>query len=427
MGRDAPALVGDTGADAARRTTRHNVVALAVDFGLFLVGLSFASVATILPAFARHLDAPNVVIGAIPAVMTAGWWLPSLFAAGHTQALERKLPFVLRYTVWERVPFLVLAAVAFWVAPAAPAAALAALLVMLLVITVTGGLLMPAWMDIVARTIPPGIRGRFFAVASVIGSLGGLGGSFVTAWILRVVAAPTSYALCFLIAAFFMGVSYVALARVREPPAGPPAPSVSVLAFLGRVPALVRRDANLAWFLVARLLAVAGSMAAGFYTIHALEAFAAPAWRVGVFTTLLFAGQTLGNLTLGWLADRAGHRLVVIAGVAATIAANALALGAPTLEVFTVVFLLVGLTNAAVNVSHFNIVLEFAPTSSESPTYVGLANTTAAPVALIAPPLAGLIADAAGFPAVFALAGVLSLGALVVLVARVSDPRRAGR
>ena len=101
-----------------------NVVALAVDFGLFLVGLSFASVATILPAFARHLDAPNVVIGAIPAVMTAGWWLPSLFAAGHTQALARKLPFVLRYTVWERVPFLVLAAVAFWVAPVAPAAAL---------------------------------------------------------------------------------------------------------------------------------------------------------------------------------------------------------------------------------------------------------------------------------------------------------------
>src|SRR2546427_7325515 len=37
----------------------------------------------------------NVAIGAIPAVMTLGWFLPSLFAAGHTEALRRKLPYVL--------------------------------------------------------------------------------------------------------------------------------------------------------------------------------------------------------------------------------------------------------------------------------------------------------------------------------------------
>ena len=64
-----------------------------------MVGLSFASQATILPAFAAYLGAPNVAIGAIPAVMTLGWFLPSLFAAGHTEALRRKLPFVLRHTV----------------------------------------------------------------------------------------------------------------------------------------------------------------------------------------------------------------------------------------------------------------------------------------------------------------------------------------
>jgi hypothetical protein len=34
----------------------------------FLVGLSFASQSTILPAFAAHLGASNLVIGAIPAL-----------------------------------------------------------------------------------------------------------------------------------------------------------------------------------------------------------------------------------------------------------------------------------------------------------------------------------------------------------------------
>ena len=99
----------DDGEAFARRHVRYNVVALSIDFGLFLVGLSFASPSTILPAFAAHLGASNLVIGAIPALMTLGWNLPSLFAAGYTESLARKLPFVLRYTIWERLPFLGLA------------------------------------------------------------------------------------------------------------------------------------------------------------------------------------------------------------------------------------------------------------------------------------------------------------------------------
>ena len=77
---------------------RRNVLALGLDYGLFMVGLAFASQTTILPAFAAWLGAPNVVIGAIPAVMTLGWFLPQLFMAAHTATLPRKLPFVIRWT-----------------------------------------------------------------------------------------------------------------------------------------------------------------------------------------------------------------------------------------------------------------------------------------------------------------------------------------
>src|SRR5262249_60100030 len=124
-----------------------------------VVGLSFGSQTTILPAFAAHLGASNLIIGAIPALMTLGWNLPSLFAAGYTESLAHKLPFVLRYTIWERLPFLVLAAVAFFVAGPTPGLALVLMLTMLLVMTGAGGLLMPAWMDIVARPVPVGPRG----------------------------------------------------------------------------------------------------------------------------------------------------------------------------------------------------------------------------------------------------------------------------
>ena len=120
-----------------------------------MVALAFVSPTTILPAFAAWLGAPNIVIGAIPAVMTLGWFLPCLFAAPHTEGLTRKLPFLVRWTVWERVPFLLLAAAAYWLAERSPGATLAVLLAMLLAVTGVGGLLMPAWMDLIGRAIPP--------------------------------------------------------------------------------------------------------------------------------------------------------------------------------------------------------------------------------------------------------------------------------
>jgi hypothetical protein len=140
---------------------RHNLAALGADYALFVVGLAFASQSTILPAFAVYLGAPNVVIGAIPAVMTLGWFMPSLFAAGHTETLERKLPFVVRHTIWERVPFVVLALAAFFLADRAPALTLGVMLLVLLVVTGVGGVLMPAWMDLIGRVVPVTLRGRF--------------------------------------------------------------------------------------------------------------------------------------------------------------------------------------------------------------------------------------------------------------------------
>ena len=405
----------------------RNVLLLGADYGLFLVGLAFASQATILPAFAAWLGAPNVVIGAIPAVMTLGWFLPSLFAASHTEALARKLPFVCRWTGWERAPYLVLALFAFFVAERAPGLTLAVLLAMLLLSTGVGGLLMPAWMDLIGRVVPTAMRGRFFALSSLAAGLISFGASFAVADVLARVPAPASYGYCFLAASAVLGLSWIALVLVREPAGGPAAPRVALGVYLARVPGLLRRDRNLSWFLGARAFALAGTMASGFYTVYALRAWDAPAAKAGVFTALLVAGHALGTLTLGWVADHAGHRLVLLVGMGATAAANVVALSATSLSVFEAVFVLAGVQTAALNVSAMNVLLEFAPTPGERPTYIGLGTTSMAPVAFASPLLAGLLADALGFRVVFMVALVTGLTGLALLAAFVRDPRRLAR
>lgn len=401
------------------------MVALGADLALFLIGLAFASPSTVLPAFAAALGAPNVVIGAIPAVMTAGWFLPSLFVAGYTETLPRKLPFVLRYTVWERVPFAALALAAFFVAATRPGLAIALLLAMLLIITGVGGMLMPAWMDVIGRTIPTTLRGRFFATTNLIASVGGLAGSFLTAAILRSIPAPHGFGVCFLIATVFVGLSYIALAVTREPVATSPPAARSLRSYLRSIPGLLRRHRNFTWFLVARACGAVGGVTGAFYTVYALKALVAPAWQVGLFTALLFAGQIIGNLTFGWLSDRAGHRVVIIIGTVSITAANVLTLVAGSLEAFGFVFVLAGISGAAVNVSVQNVLLEFAPTVGERPTYIGVGNTAMAPVMFAAPLLAGVIADRQGFVPVFSLGALFGAVAVLLLVTRVREPRHA--
>jgi len=410
--------------DFVQQHLRRNVLALGGDFAFYMIGLAFASQATILPAFAASLGAPNVVIGAIPAVTTLGWLLPSLFVAGHTETLGRKLPFVLRYTVWERAPYLGLALTAFFVAERAPTLALGLVLVILLAMTGVSGALLPAWMDIVGHAIPVMVRGRFFAVSSIVSSLGGLAASFATASILAAVRAPASYGLCFLAASLCMALSYVVLMLTREPPAAsPPAESVPLRAYLARIPSLLRRDRNMAWFLAARGCTVIGVMGSGFFTVYALRVLGAREWQAGVFTTMLLTGQVAGNLVFGWLADRMGHRLVLAVGIAAMAGASLVALTAPSVNLFLLTFFLDGVYDAAINVSGLNILLELAPAAGERPTYVGLGRTAVAPAAFAAPLLAGVLADAAGFGWVFAVATAFSLVGLALLLVRVRDPR----
>jgi MFS family permease len=372
------------------------------------------------------LGASNLVVGAIPAVVTLGWQLPSLFIAGHTETLAEKIPFVLRYTVWERVPFLVLALVAFFVAGPWPGLAIVTTLAMMLIVTTTGGALMPAWMDVVGRAVPMAQRGRFFAISSTVAAVGGLLGSFLTAYLLGAFVGPPGYGACFLLASFFMGLSYIAFTLAEEPAAaGAASPRVGIRTYLRGVPARLVDDPNFSWFLAARALAVVGAMAHAFYTVYALRRLEAPPWHVGVFTAMLFAGQLVGNIAFGVLADATGHRIVIVVGAAATVAANVLALTTSSLPAFSIVFALAGMQIASVNVSNLNVLLEFAPTEQEQPTYVGVGNTLMAPVAFAAPLAAGLLADRLGFTTVFSVAGVFSLLALALLLARVRDPRHA--
>ena len=193
------------------RNLRWNLTTQTAEITLFLTGIAFASPITVLPAFAERLGASNTLIGLIPAGQTVGWTLPGIFAANQSERLSRKLPFLLRLTILERLPFMAIAIVAFFLAQSSPGLTLLILLCGLTVMWLIGGLLLPAWLSMMAQIIPIRIRGRFFAWSGVLGASLGLGASAVVGYVLDNFPYPFGYVICLVAASAVLWIGLIVL------------------------------------------------------------------------------------------------------------------------------------------------------------------------------------------------------------------------
>jgi MFS family permease len=406
------------------RASRRNFTVMGLDVSFFSLALSFASVYGVLPLFVQHLSTSNLAIGAIPAVRST-LYLPPIFVAGLTERLARKQPFVLGVTVFERLPYLVLAIATPLLATTRPTTLLWLFFAMIAVTTIAGGATMPAWIDLIARMMPDDWRGRFFGLSSAFGGLLGIGGSAGAAALLSRYTWSTGIALCFACCFAFMIVSFVFLALGREPVPETPVVTAShrQTGAWRRLPALVRQDRNLRWYLVAIAFVTSASAAAPFYIVEAKHRLGLSDAAASLYAVVLLAASTAGSVLWGYVGDRLGHKRVVLGGALCAGLAAALALALRQPVGFGFVFLLVGLSTSGFQLSSLTFIVDLAPID-QRPTYVGLAMFTQTPFAAIAPLLIALVADEGGYGAVFALTAALALAALLLVWLAVHDPRK---
>ncbi len=407
----------------AEQNYRWNFAVNLLDGVSFWFGLSFISSTTIVPLFISKLTDSTLAIGLVAVIAQGAWFLPQLFTANVVERLARKKPVVVNLGFFlERLPMwlIVLAALA------AGRSTTVALLLFLLGYAWHGlgaGVIATAWQDMLARCFPVEKRGRFFGTTMFVGAgIGAMGAGF-SAWMLRTFPFPTNFVYSFLIAAGFINLSWVFLALTREPVQPVTAPRQSNRQFWSDLPKILRRDVNFSRFLVARLMLALSGMGTGFVTVAAVQAWQVADSTVGVYTAVYLAGQTVGNLLFGFLADKFGHKLSLeISGLAAMLA-FLLAWLATSPAVYFVVFALIGVYTGAVIVSGIMVVLEF-PAPEKRPTYAGLANTGVGVVSALAP-LVGAGLATIGYDWLFGVSAVSGLLAFGLMRWWVQEPRFA--
>ena len=144
---------------AIRRDQGWNFWVNVGDLSFVNLAGSFVFISTILPLYASYLTDSRVLIGLIPAAYVVASHGPQLFMAARAEALGRKKPWVVKASVFERVPWLILGlGILLW--PEAPAwFSYAFLVAMLLAAQGAVGVASPAWRAMLANVSTRTARG----------------------------------------------------------------------------------------------------------------------------------------------------------------------------------------------------------------------------------------------------------------------------
>ncbi len=408
--------------DLSTRQYRRNFILGATQSGLWGLALTFASTATVIPMFLKKLGASDVQIGLIPTLVNLGFTFPSIFSAPIVERVNSVKKFVATVTCLERSPYPFLSLLAFTLAKSNPQLTIYLSLIFLAIGYFGTGFIMPGWMDFVARIIPVTSRGKFIALGNGLGGVLGIGGSILVSEILSKYPFPQNFGICFVITMIILLIAYVILLCIKEPKIEKKNENRKTN-YTKEITKILKENRYFRNYILARFLVSFGVMGLAFYTVHAVSKFSLPDRYIGTFTMFFVGAQPLANLLWGPLADRTGHKNVLLGGVICNLLGNLIALISPIPTPFYLVFALSGAMNSAFMISGLPIILEFAP-PDRRPTFIGINNILISPALALSPLIGGFIAKNFGYPIVFLVSLMANILGLSVLFFGVTDPRK---
>jgi len=407
--------------ETSGRYDRRNFILNVSEGAIYVAGSSLISSQTVLPALLTRLGGGNIAVGLLGVVVWVGLFLPQIFAARITQTLPWKKPWAVGVGIAQRAVILAIGMLIL-LAGTSPFA----LTLFLLLFTLNQllmGVATPGWFDMYMKLTPLERRGRVTGWRNAFAGLGSLACGSALTWLLAAYAFPLNYGIAFLAAFFFQIVSIFLQTRLVEEFPSKTLPRQPVLVYLRELPGLFRSNRGFRAFIIASVFLILATMPLVFFAVYGLRHFEAPENVVGEFTLAMIAGQVLGALMIGYVADRYGNVRALVCASLALLAASLWALLAPTLLLFEIVFVLVGVNLGSELMLRYNLAVEFGPVEQRS-TYIGLMNTVLAPFYL-AGLLGGWVSDLLGYHALFGLGAACSVIGIVLLLTTVKDPRTA--
>jgi len=410
---------------------RRNFLVFLGDYYLFITAISFAAPSTVLPSLVRALTPSTPLIGLVETIRTGVWLVPQMFVAWFLAGRVVRRRHVIAPVLVGRIAFLCLVPVVLFLPGVKGTLALSLFFLCLAIFYAGDGSGTLAWLELFSATVPAEGRARLVGIVQTLSGITGIGAGAFVAWTLGSgrIAFPGNFAVLLAAAGFFMILEVVVLSFLKPPADAKVHPSPA-RSFSARLASILRTDPQFRLFVLVRLLAGAGSMAAPFYMVFALDVLGLGSGSIGVFTAAQVIGGILSAPLMARMGERRGTRAVIrlstvlvlcvpLAGLG-VFALHPLIGGVAALSLYAVLFVLLGSAGNGSTAGFMNYLLEFSP-AQERPAYVGMANTLNGLV-FVAPLLGGWIVAASSYPMLFAVTAAISLAA-VFGARKLKEPR----
>ncbi len=408
------------------RNGLRNYLAHSVDGGLFIGGIAFVAPESVLPRIVQSLGGPAWVIAVMPVAIILGFVLPGLLVAHRLERLERTLPIILAAGVIQRIPFLAAGLTLLLIGESRPGPALAVVVLAPLLSGLAGGITFPAWMELVAKTLPPARRASAMAIRMIIASMIGITSGAIIAAVLDRWPGMPGFGVLHLITFVFTVLSISVLALVREEPGDTThhGPALGLRDNLKAVPGILRGAPGLPCFVAARVLTCSFFIPLPFMAIHALSITGHPDSYLGILVSAQMAGAIAGNVISGIIGDRSGARRPSLMGAGTLFVLCAAVPYGTSWSFFVGCFAVLGFGMGCMRVGMMTLALELVPVAKRSTAVatigwfmaVGLIGSSA---------IGGLLWSATQRLNLLGAVSAALMLIAVVLLARIPEPRNA--
>ena len=421
-------------AEAAAYLTRNTLVQLA--HGLFgQTGFRLVAAPTFLPAYLFLLSGSDFVVGLARSLQGVGTVASPLIGASLIGHRKRFLGVTLAASGLMRLQILGLAVSGFLFGTVHDGTgtadnavlAVASIMLFLALMGFFQGIAQVTMNALRAKVIPINRRGIVSGARHFLAGLSSAAVSYVAgAYIIDANVLGNGYASVFLLAFGVTAIGLFVLALTREPTATSLRPRASTMETLRDVGPILREQPAFRRFFYARAFGSCGRMALPFYVLFAGTRMEVTGTTLGLLTTVWMLTSSTTNLVWGYMADRQGYKIVMVATLACWTASHVQLLFVEDLAGMIVFFVLVGTASGGFNQSGQNMVLEFGRLE-DIPIRLAASGSAVNLVAVVGPFLGGLVVAATGYVSLFVTTIVLQVIALVIIIVAVPEPRRAHR
>ncbi|ACK41365.1 MULTISPECIES: MFS transporter [Dictyoglomus] len=371
-----------------------------IDPALFINGMIFLNINTVIPYFLLSLSASSFHISFANFLVTLGSFLPSLFVARFVQKLRVKTKVFAKLLFIQRLSFLLFSFfLPFLIKSLGNTFTIYMFLLFYGIFNMFVGTYGPFYFSIINKILPYGERGKIIGRGSAVGNLVAILTTYLLNFYLNRFSFPYNFVLIFFTGMIILFIDAVLFYIIDEPEEETQEEALPLGVFLLRAFSFLKRDLNFKRLVFSFIFLGLSLTSLPYFIVYATKSFKGYNF-VTIFNLVAIIVSILGNYILGELTKILGYKKVLSLGILLGILGLFLALIFKDIYFLLSGFALLNLTFVSNILTTGFLITSISP-KEDLPVYLALSNTLTMSISSLMHIANGFIINYVGFEALF--------------------------